>query len=702
MTEILRSIEGNLLGLDKDDNLLVKGSKIILNHLGTEIVLAPESRVWLPSDMTGATDMTTELEAFVAANQGYTVKVPDSATILLKNAFKLVTTGHILLDFGQATILYDHSTSSDFAIYCTNVANAGAETAVASLALATVNNDATVSQVTLSTTASGSRFDWFALYSTDANPAKSGGFLGEIFQLLAAESSLVLTATRVLNRHAFYTAGLNVRKLDASRRVDIRGGIFRANGDTEDQSITARATAIYVLGFVYPSVTGVMFDRPWSTGLRFQACAGPQFSYTIKDVGNLADYNGYTYGCTLYGMNDAAYGYNIRSFNCRHGFTTDGNSGNTTTWYNKGIPTNGTIDGMKGTNCHGSVCDTHEEGDNFHFTNISGYYSYQDADISPNYSGAVCVSRCSRSRFSNIFCYGGTNAVKVTAVDHGFEDHIYIDNLHVRSTTKGAAADSDIGINIGDQSSLTNKRHVHLSNAVFDDVGKCVVVSRSAKFTCGNVLASRIKTWLDASEAAECLILGDVTLDFRNSTRTAQYNCNVVRSSLTLGGATVIYMRKPVILKGDNANKPTSFFGESDTNATKTVYAPGIVEYNPSAVTSTQLYATAQTTFSIPTTMKDLNHRSVRVHTSGTLTISDTDNVVVVNKTVAGATAGSIPAPGLRNRAFVVKDGKGDAAANNITLTPASGTIDGAATRVISANYGVVTLVDNGTEWNVI
>lgn len=43
MAEILKSIEGNLIGLDKDDNLLVKGSKVIVHHMGQEIDAAADS-----------------------------------------------------------------------------------------------------------------------------------------------------------------------------------------------------------------------------------------------------------------------------------------------------------------------------------------------------------------------------------------------------------------------------------------------------------------------------------------------------------------------------------------------------------------------------------------------------------------------------------------------------------------------------------
>jgi hypothetical protein len=48
---------------------------------------------------------------------------------------------------------------------------------------------------------------------------------------------------------------------------------------------------------------------------------------------------------------------------------------------------------------------------------------------------------------------------------------------------------------------------------------------------------------------------------------------------------------------------------------------------------------------------------------------------------------------------YVVKDGKGDAATNNITITSAGGTIDGSTSYVISTNYGTVHFITDGTEW---
>jgi hypothetical protein len=50
---------------------------------------------------------------------------------------------------------------------------------------------------------------------------------------------------------------------------------------------------------------------------------------------------------------------------------------------------------------------------------------------------------------------------------------------------------------------------------------------------------------------------------------------------------------------------------------------------------------------------------------------------------------------------FVIKDIDGDAVTNPITVT-ASTTIDGSANAVINSNYGSITLIFNGTEWNIV
>ncbi len=95
----------------------------------------------------------------------------------------------------------------------------------------------------------------------------------------------------------------------------------------------------------------------------------------------------------------------------------------------------------------------------------------------------------------------------------------------------------------------------------------------------------------------------------------------------------------------------------------------------------------------------NLNPRIVTA--AGSVTLTSTDYTVIIEKTVGAATPVILPTNVL-GEAFIVKDGKGDAATNNITLTPLSGTIDGSPTYVINTNYGSVSIVGDGTNWLII
>lgn len=85
---------------------------------------------------------------------------------------------------------------------------------------------------------------------------------------------------------------------------------------------------------------------------------------------------------------------------------------------------------------------------------------------------------------------------------------------------------------------------------------------------------------------------------------------------------------------------------------------------------------------------------------AGAVTITTADDLVVVNKTVGAATVVNLPATPTTGQTFIVHDGKGDAATNNITITPAAGNINGGATLVINANYGTAVCTYNGTQWD--
>jgi hypothetical protein len=93
----------------------------------------------------------------------------------------------------------------------------------------------------------------------------------------------------------------------------------------------------------------------------------------------------------------------------------------------------------------------------------------------------------------------------------------------------------------------------------------------------------------------------------------------------------------------------------------------------------------------------------MRVATASPVTVAAaTDCIVVTKLSVAGAVAVNLPA-GATKQIFCIVDGTGDAATNNITITPnGAETINGASTLVLNSNREGVIIAYSGTEWLVL
>lgn len=94
---------------------------------------------------------------------------------------------------------------------------------------------------------------------------------------------------------------------------------------------------------------------------------------------------------------------------------------------------------------------------------------------------------------------------------------------------------------------------------------------------------------------------------------------------------------------------------------------------------------------------------AMRVITAaGAVTVSaTTDYFLCVNKSSGAATVVNLPASPATGLTYLVKDCKGDASTNNITITPATGNIDGAGTYVINVDRGSVAVSYTGAEWSI-
>ena len=93
---------------------------------------------------------------------------------------------------------------------------------------------------------------------------------------------------------------------------------------------------------------------------------------------------------------------------------------------------------------------------------------------------------------------------------------------------------------------------------------------------------------------------------------------------------------------------------------------------------------------------------AVRVAVATPVAVVNTDDVVDIAVPGPVAVAVNLPA-GVLGRVFNIKDGLGLASVvTPITITPAAGNIDGAATATIDTPYGSLTLVYNGTQWIIL
>jgi len=98
-----------------------------------------------------------------------------------------------------------------------------------------------------------------------------------------------------------------------------------------------------------------------------------------------------------------------------------------------------------------------------------------------------------------------------------------------------------------------------------------------------------------------------------------------------------------------------------------------------------------------------LQHVSV-LAAAGPYTVSATDRYVIVNQTVGAAMTINLPAAPVAGRLVTVKDAKGDAATNNITVKGGVNidAVVGATGVVINTAYGCIDFIFNGSTWSIL
>lgn len=81
--------------------------------------------------------------------------------------------------------------------------------------------------------------------------------------------------------------------------------------------------------------------------------------------------------------------------------------------------------------------------------------------------------------------------------------------------------------------------------------------------------------------------------------------------------------------------------------------------------------------------------------------VAHVDDIVIIDPTVPAAVVANLPSSPAAGDEYTIKGGA-NTAANPITLTPAAGTIDGAATATINSDYAALTVNYSGSSWGVV
>jgi hypothetical protein len=95
----------------------------------------------------------------------------------------------------------------------------------------------------------------------------------------------------------------------------------------------------------------------------------------------------------------------------------------------------------------------------------------------------------------------------------------------------------------------------------------------------------------------------------------------------------------------------------------------------------------------------------IRVETgaAASFALDNYDEVWVINRAAGAATAVTTPPNPVIGQTVTIKDGKGDAGANPITITtPGAELIDGSGTVLLNVNWAWMTAIWGGLEWHVI
>lgn len=227
--------------------------------------------VFNASDITGSTDVSTELLAFLVENQGKQVFIP-SGTYKIK-----ISTSNLSMDVvcaSDATFVTDY-TADNYAIFVRYDNAATNAQDVSSITQVRWFQKEFVTRLTVTSASAYAKGDVVHIHSQDGwlngkTDKRRIGFSTKVM-FVDTVNNYVYVSTRT-PLYTLFTTGIRIRKYVQNKKFKWVGGKFTANGTYDDVSLgdaTKRRAAIEVRGIPYAELHDVEFDKTWGIGARF-------------------------------------------------------------------------------------------------------------------------------------------------------------------------------------------------------------------------------------------------------------------------------------------------------------------------------------------------------------------------------------------------------------------------------------------------
>jgi hypothetical protein len=305
------------------------------------------------------------------------------------------------------------------------------------------------------------------------------------------------------------------------------------------------------------------------------------------------------------------------------------------------------------------------------YISLSGTASTNDLIVGR--SNKMTINALKNDSSNNIF--GSINTFTDTSLTAGTNlnnSNNYIDGIqNIMTFSKGAAGGNSNNFLVGFQNILT----IDSGSAANNSVNFLFGNANSLEATAAQVQTQQ-NTLIGFSngiiDCTTCSILG------QNNSISGGNTITLIGSSLQVNTANSVYV-------GTNFGAPTFI---------QTIDNSGIFYTHTGVWVNSGLASVAQLT-----QVSGAGHQFPRTTVTNQNYTGSVNDYLISWTSLSAQWTGILPSPTPQNQSFIIKDEAGTAGSSNIVISGTNCTIDGAATKTINSNYGVLKVYSNGTNY---